>query len=71
MSTINQQQTISLTTNKVSPVKSNIKKHRRIINSYLKCRFCEGTARIYLQDYRYMVQCTECQSEYYLKEQHK
>jgi len=36
----------------------------------IKCKFCGGEAKIIMVDYQNKVRCSECQAEYYLKEQH-
>jgi transcription elongation factor Elf1 len=71
MSSINQQQNTSDTQTKVSPVKSNLKKHRELLGRYIKCKYCESdSCRIYLEDNRYRISCVVCGYNGYLKEQH-
>ena len=59
----------SPTTQTLSPAKKNIKKHRQIISTYLKCKHCsETTCRVYLEDTRYRTHCATCGYTGYLKE---
>jgi len=56
-------------------MKIDIKKHRKLIGTYIKCSQCgelnnEPTCRIYLEDNRYRTQCVRCGKEDYLKTQH-
>lgn len=68
MSTMRQQQTISNTTQTLSPAKKNIKKHRELIGKYIKCSRCsEETCYIYLEDNRYRTRCLTCGDNNYLK----
>jgi translation initiation factor 2 beta subunit (eIF-2beta)/eIF-5 len=43
---------------------------KNIAGQFIKCKHCEGEARIILEDRRYFVRCYQCGQTYLLKEQH-
>lgn len=43
---------------------------KSVVGKEIKCKFCKCEARIILEDFRFMIRCPVCLSEYLLKEQH-